>query len=627
MTIQGQMKALSFIGIMVVLLFAFASTTSSSLTCLTHLSPITPDNAAQITTLERLGFGFPSDIAWWGDQWALSNNHGVALLSSASGEVLDRLYPSISHGTNTVEFSPDGALIAAGSGSLPVGDGRTFPAYVWEAGNLITIFDQHQNLVEDLAFTPDGSMLATAGRDAIDVVRFWNPHNGVQSWQIDGATSPLAIEGDYIAVRRGEDIELWNINQQRFAMVMPQEARTIHDVDISGDYVIVLTETPDRNVQVWNLQTGNREMMYPGWRALAVHGSQVAYFTEDGVVRVHDTLQPDDYRESPQAFRGLIFSLTFDPTGQALGIARQDGALYRWDLADDSVTELSSGGYLRINTLHIDGSGCRVLVGTTNQTQWLFDASARLWNLDTLREERLSDDNRDLKTVVPFFRRDGSVDIYATTAAAAVHLERGEEATPLSGFDVVEIEVSPDDRTLAGLARNKDWLIIYDIVKNTILHEIGPFNPGIAAIAFTSDASTLAYTDRAGVLNLLNIETGISQMLTPAPDTCQNGCYLAFSQDGSRLAIGIRNIYILDVGHDEIVATLPGELDLSGLTWNSAGTLLAASAFGTLTMWDTVAYEALAEFPDLQIRVGKFTPDDRMLILQSGSAIAIMGVD
>jgi WD40 repeat protein len=63
-----------------------------------------------------------------------------------------------------MKFSLDGSLLAIGSSS---------EVWVWDAESwqLIKRFSGHSDLIEDLAFTPDGTKILSASRDG--TIRVW----------------------------------------------------------------------------------------------------------------------------------------------------------------------------------------------------------------------------------------------------------------------------------------------------------------------------------------------------------------------------------------------------------------------------------------------------------------------
>ena len=78
----------------------------------------------------------------------------------------------------TVAFSPDGSRLAS------AGDDGTTRLRNSLTGQLVDMLAGHTGAVQAVAFTPDGTLLATAGHDG--TTRLWNPTTGTAAFSGDG---------------------------------------------------------------------------------------------------------------------------------------------------------------------------------------------------------------------------------------------------------------------------------------------------------------------------------------------------------------------------------------------------------------------------------------------------------
>src|SRR5262249_56691900 len=115
-----------------------------------------------------------------------AGGNGVRLCIRATGRAVRVLHaPCPQGGVSAVAFSPDGTLLATG-GDSAVGVGN--PATSHPAGPPIHAASAHAG-VFGVAFSPDGTLLATAGGDG--TVRVWNPAPRQPPGPPIHATSPL----------------------------------------------------------------------------------------------------------------------------------------------------------------------------------------------------------------------------------------------------------------------------------------------------------------------------------------------------------------------------------------------------------------------------------------------------
>lgn len=128
-------------------------------------APISADNASQVVQLARWGEGTIYDATWSpaGTLLAAATSLGVSLYDAQTLQPVKFLETGVA--INQVVFSPDGSLLA--------GAGSDFAVWVWQvqAGTLRYKLTWHTAQVSSLAFSTDGSLLASGSAD--QTVRLW----------------------------------------------------------------------------------------------------------------------------------------------------------------------------------------------------------------------------------------------------------------------------------------------------------------------------------------------------------------------------------------------------------------------------------------------------------------------
>jgi len=135
---------------------------------------------------------------------------------ASDGTLLKRL-PGHQGRVNDVAWSPDGTRLASGGGSQGQGDGGEL--FVWDirSGERVRALAGHPGMVSAVAWSPTGAVLVSGGSDG--VLRWWEVHSGecvrmqkghqgtIRRLQVSPDGGRLASCGDDGA------ITLWNLER------------------------------------------------------------------------------------------------------------------------------------------------------------------------------------------------------------------------------------------------------------------------------------------------------------------------------------------------------------------------------------------------------------------------------
>ena len=254
-------------------------------------------------------------------------------------------------------FSPDDTLLAVG-GQLGL------EVWDWQAGERL-YFNRtvHTEPIVSLDFNPDGSILATGGMDA--QIIFWNPETG------DTIGEPLlghpSVVNDLAFTPDGSrllsvscsnepsimcetgSILIWSMEDSP-APIKKIEAhdRDIYALEISPDGTQFATASTDEIVLLWDLESGQRigdpilghefgvvSLAYSGDGALLASGGI------DQKIMIRDLASRQRVGPMLEGHQGAVSSLAFSPTGDRLLSGGHDGMVYLWPMELELWMELA----------------------------------------------------------------------------------------------------------------------------------------------------------------------------------------------------------------------------------------------------------------------------------------------
>lgn len=206
--------------------------------------------------------------------WDLVTHRQLAVFE---GQEAGRLEHEAYSSAEALVFSPDGRFLIAGFGSR----GKQFvgtpvPLKVWNVDHHAEVaqLHGHTNACVALAFSPDGSVLASGSHD--ETVRFWKtgtwesarpplslPAQSVEALAFAPDGSSLAI-GTLSRQERNGAVFLWNIAADSLEPLPKAHANATQSVAFSPDGRTLATSSSDTTVRLWNVATRRSLLSLPG---------------------------------------------------------------------------------------------------------------------------------------------------------------------------------------------------------------------------------------------------------------------------------------------------------------------------------------------------------------------------
>ena len=502
----------------------------------------------------RLGKGSVNEIAYSpdGNRLAVASGTGIWLYDAYTGKELD-LLTGHTESVPTVAFSPDGSIIASGSQDKTVmlWDGMT--------GEHKQTLIGHENIVTGVAFSPDGDILASSSFDT--TVRLWD----VKTGKIKKITSEtfgslsgivFSLDGDTIAgwTFAGNTVHFWDVATGKLKTTLEIETQFASDVVFSqnGD-TIAINCSSDLNIQLWDVSTRQYQ------------GTLYGHFSN-------------------------ITDVVFSPDGNTLASACLDGTLRLWDYSEEFLRNVN-----------------------------------RIQPKDSLRME-------NMEWMHVLFSPDSSTIAGAGGDGSVLLLDVAtlKQKTALLGHTnhVDSIAFSPDSRLIA--SGKGDRVLLWDVNTAELMETLNAEGLNVRSIAFNQNGSTLASGNSDNTLLLWDMATKQQKteiIVPPLESNIRSEIgNVTFSPDGNTLASSgghkDYSVYLWSVGTGKLKATLKGHIkDVQSIAFSPNGnTLASCGSDETIKLWDVATRQLKAT---LEGHTGvvfsvAFSPDGKTLASGAG---------
>lgn len=245
---------------------------------------------------------------------AAARDNEIQILNLADGKLIQTLTGHRARVTD-LEFSPDGKILVSSSCAVellteyercPQGEIRFWDPF---SGQPISIWDKgHDELVVDIAFSPDGKFLAAVDRKGEAVL--WQFADATYVWRLSGSSRPVVFSPDGqflalgsedgIAIRRvtngeatiiledygyvaifsldgrtlitaslfGGIISFWDIATGKLLRTLTWHTEPVFMLRISPDGKRLVSGSADRTIKLWRVEDGSligSLLGYTGW--------------------------------------------------------------------------------------------------------------------------------------------------------------------------------------------------------------------------------------------------------------------------------------------------------------------------------------------------------------------------
>ncbi|MDM8554322.1 protein kinase [Desulfococcaceae bacterium HSG7] len=497
----------------------------------------------------------------------------------------------------TAVFSPDGILVATGSGD------DTVKIWVRANGELRTTLTGHSSAIKAIMFSDDSKHLTSI--DTNGVTKNWDIKTGLETnlniklpdtmrsvafspdgtlklmTRLDRENSATISEistgkelmnlkghtGKVIAVTFAPDgksvatgsadktAKIWDVETGRAIMTLTGHTHTVSTVSFSPDGEEIITGSNDKTARVWGTKSGTDvklqdvDSVYVSSIAFSPNGRQIisgSRSVSTPVAIIWDAINGKIQRKLNEHTH-YIYSVAFSPDGKTVLTGSRDKTAILWNAADGLRLHTLKGHTGAVYAVAYSPDGSRLYTGS-------WDKSVRVWDAQTGKHLKtmkghtggvlaigLSPDGRHIVTGAGIDGRKTDKEAASKKQTVIVwDAQSGKQLKSLPGHDdsVYDVSYSPDGTKIVSASWDGSAKI-WNAVNGKVLKTLRGHSQSIQTAVFSPDSRRLATGSRDHTAKIWDIKTG-RELLTLKDHSAQV-TDVVFSPDGRKLASASRD--------------------------------------------------------------------------------------
>jgi len=432
-------------------------------------SSISPQNAAQVVQLARLGIGRVICIAWFpnGKRLAIASSMGIVgiyIYNAQSGQEIRFIETDAKMWYAT--FAPDLRLVALSGGWLD----KTIKLWDVASGREVQTLSGHAGDVKSVAFAPDGRTLASGSDD--------------------------------------KTIKLWDVASGREVRTLSGHRASVFSVAFAPDGRTLASGSKDMTIKLWDVASG-REV----WK-LSGHGSvvQSVAFSPDGrtlasgslgvTIKLWDVASGREVQTLRWWYMDDVWSVAFAPDGRTLasGLGQE---IKLWNVASGLEVRTLSGHKEDVWSVAFSPDGRTLASGSLDKT-------IKFWDVSSGREVRTLRGHKGYVRSVAFSPNgrtlasgsdDNTIKLWDVASGREVRTLRGHTSTS----SVWSVAFSPDGRTLAS-GSDDNTIKLWDVASGREVRTLSGHTAPVLSVAFAPDGRMLASGSSDGTVRLWGVK-------------------------------------------------------------------------------------------------------------------------
>lgn len=575
----------------IILLFGFLNLSGS---VLAHQNSavrtrISVENASQLTSIRRFGRGIVERVAWSSNNetLAICTTAGIWLMRAAVPDDKPALLQDKSD-CHAIAFSPDGSSIAS-YGTI---DDPTVRVWDTKTGALKLAAQwqgQQPGWIYAVAFSPDSSSVAFGGSTAVQLYNLntksvqifsTSPYASMpNSLAVNGSSTILAVGGDY-------GVKIWDIKSTKVLAEL-REGRA-DQISFSPDEKFIVAAS-GKTIRFWNVTGGQRGVFDNKERVFD------ARFSVDGKTIISTTANSTIVWDVAKFVRVASTRYPYAPLRDVMlnrdgslvaGISNSGDGVYIWE-----TKTAKPRGMLpftrQMRGVRFSVSGQNLIFGG-NSGAWI-------WNLSSDNVLELKPKAYTSYSVVGFMNGDSIA--YTSDESS------GEQRWSVSsGQELPSVTKQPyggrkalsaDGRLLAIRRRDESIIVLNADTGEPVQSFIG-HSDLIRYLLFSPDGKLLVSSANDSTIRLWDVGTGKEVLQIKEKSRMIVADFVAFNPNGSEIVSGIGDtltFWSVDDGRPLRTLTQPSAYlyrrGIGSIAFSPDGSVLASTGSdGNLYLWD-----------------------------------------
>ena len=504
----------------------------------------------------------------------------------------------------SVAFSPDGSTLAsaARNGKIKLWDITT-------QTEVATIEDEEQwSRFDSIAFSPDGATLAFSGaRHGRIKITLWDIATRTNIATLEAGGSVVFSPDGLTLASGGGTVKLWNVATQTNIATLEAHTETIISVAFSPDGSTLASGSADGTVRLWDIATRTNIATLEGHTQ---HGVVAVAFSPDGstlasagswdkTVRLWDVATRTNIA-TLEGHYGSVESVAFSPDGSTLASGSSE-VIMLWDIA--TRTNIAILGHMAwVNTVAFSPDGSTLASGA-------WDGSILLWDIPKLMQPR-----PQVLVKISGDEQEGAPD--ETLANPYVIEVKDQYGNPFQGvqvrFTVTEGDgrLTVENTTTDANGRAQSTLTLgrqpgINAVEVSVAELKATFNAlggrkwqlpagALGRLGVQGSIIGIAFSPDGSTLfargRLWDVATGRNTTIL------KNVYFGVFSPDGMTLALATAGrLNLWDVETEQVITSVQEQMNVRFVAFSPDGfTLASASTEGTIKLWNVSTLESIA---------------------------------